>query len=86
MRFVAETVTDLDRVRVTVGVMLRDTDTVYDTEGVPERVKGLVVGMPVVDLVSVTDLVRLTETVPERVKGLVVGMPVFDLVSVTDVV
>ena len=63
--------TDLERVWVTVVVILRETDVVYVTEGIIESVR-------------VGDIVYVTEGVIERVKGKVVGIPLTETVPQGD--
>jgi hypothetical protein len=56
VRFVAETVTDLERVTVMVVDLLRERVIVYVLEGVIERVKGRVVGIAETERVIVGDI------------------------------
>ena len=57
VRFVEETVTERERVTVTVVDLLRDTVTVRVTLPVMLRVKGIVLGMPLTDRVMLTEIV-----------------------------
>jgi hypothetical protein len=54
---VEETVTERERVTVTVVDLLRDTVTVRVTLPVMLRVKGIVLGMPLTDRVMLTEIV-----------------------------
>ena len=89
VRFVVDTVTDIERVCVIVLLVLRDTDIVYVSDTVIDLVNGCVVGMPVTervpqgegDTVRVTERVRDTDT--DLVNGWVVAIP--DTESVPDV-